>query len=168
MVVVVVVLMPCHWTQHLTHLPVSPIPLRQRNPTHVIYELVQCVDSFWFEGLSSHCLEDQAETVMTVEDSWGLSSTALPSSMEKLREDVKNLMLQCIKKYGGPENYLRLRYATKSAKQDWLNYLGEIQKVELGSNFSVCVDLPITNCKALSEARLRFVAPECIVVETIY
>ena len=100
-------------------------------------------------------LEEPSETIMTVEDSWGLS-TAMPTDGQKLRESVRTLMAQCIQKYGGPENYLRMRFATRAAKQDWLNYLGEIQKVDGATSFNVGVDLPISNCNALSEARLRF------------
>ncbi|CAK9040562.1 unnamed protein product [Durusdinium trenchii] len=90
---------------------------------------------------------------MTVEDSWGLS-TAMPTDGQKLRESVRTLMAQCIQKYGGPENYLRMRFATRAAKQDWLNYLGEIQKVDGATSFNVGVDLPISNCNALSEGAL--------------
>lgn len=90
---------------------------------------------------------------MTVEDSWGLSPVAPPTGPERLREEIKALMTECIKKYGGPENYLRARHATKSCKQEWLNYLGSIQPVSLLHTFSIDLDLPISNINALSEAQ---------------
>jgi hypothetical protein len=61
-------------------------------------------------------------------------------------------MCQLIKKYGGPENYLRQRYATRAAKQEWLNYLGSIQKVEGAENYCTMVDLPVANVNKLNEA----------------
>lgn len=90
---------------------------------------------------------------MTVDDSWGLAPVAPPTSSDRLREEVKNLMMDCIKKFGGPENYLRARYATKSCKQEWLNYLGTIQPVSLLRSFSTTVDLPVSHINTLSEAQ---------------
>lgn len=74
------------------------------------------------------------------------------TSLDKLRDTVKTLMSQCIQKFGGPENYLRQRYGTRAAKQEWLNYLGEIQNVNGIHEYNTSVDLAISNQNQLSQA----------------
>ena len=86
-----------------------------------------------------------AETTLTVEDSWGLTPVLPATSLEKLREFVKGLMTPCVQKFGGPENYLRQRYGTRAAKQEWLNYLGELQVVNGVENYTTSVDLPVSS-----------------------
>ena len=90
---------------------------------------------------------------MTVEDSWGLQDRGLVAdAFEKFQSDVRSLMASCIHKYGGPENYLRARFPTVESKQEWINYLAEIQNMTTGSYHTV-VDLPVSDVKALSQVR---------------
>eukprot|EP00434_Breviolum_minutum_P024555 symbB.v1.2.021690.t1/scaffold1889.1/size97066/5 len=80
---------------------------------------------------------------MTVEDSWGLADRGLVAdAFEKFQSDVRSLMASCISKYGGPENYMRARFPTAEAQQEWINYLAEIQDMS-SSSFHTAVDLPV-------------------------
>ena len=98
---------------------------------------------------------------MTVEDSWGLSDRGLVAdAFEKFQSDVRSLMASCILKYGGPENYLRARFPTAEAKQEWINYLAEIQDTT-ARGYHTAVDLPVSDVKTLSQAHALIVCACC-------
>lgn len=104
---------------------------------------------------------------MTVEDSWGLTDRGLVAdAFEKFQSDVRSLMASCISRYGGPENYMRARFPTAEAQQEWINYLAEIQDMS-SSSFHTAVDLPVSDVKALSQARTLTVCA-CVCVCAVF
>lgn len=113
------------------------------------YQLIStagCVASFLQEAQS-----------LTVDESWGLAAPAPATSAEKFKSDLKLLMVDMVKKFGGPEQYLRARYGTKTAKQEWLNHLAEIQPchgLPADDAFCTVVDMPIADLKLLSKAKV--------------
>ena len=56
-----------------------------------------------------------------MDESWGLAAPVPATNADKFKSDLKLLMVDMVKKFGGPEQYLRARYGTKAAKQEWLN-----------------------------------------------
>ena len=92
---------------------------------------------------------------VTVDETWGLAAPAMATSSDKIKDDMKLLMVEMVKKFGGPEHYLRTRYGTRAAKQEWLNYLAEIQPcrgIPDPNLYSTTVDLPVAELKSLSQA----------------
>ena len=93
-----------------------------------------------------------------MDESWGLAVPAPPTTGDKFKADLKLLMVDIVKKFGGPERYLRARYGTKAAKQEWLNYLAEISPCyddpEADDAFCTTVDMPVADLKLLSQAKV--------------
>lgn len=66
-----------------------------------------------------------------------------------------------LSEFGGPENYLRIRFASQDQLNEWLNYL--VHHVPLdASDFNFSADLPVTNLSNMSQAAgLKLASVEC-------
>ncbi|CAK9055719.1 unnamed protein product [Durusdinium trenchii] len=67
-------------------------------------------------------------------------------------------MTKMLSEFGGPENYLRIRFASQDQLNEWLNYL--VHHVPLdASDFNFSADLPVTNLSNMSQAQSFRVHP---------
>ena len=76
---------------------------------------------------------------------------------ETFGKTMRDAMHKMLKEFGGPENYLRARFAEQQELIEWLNYLVHMVPVDC-SPFDFSENLPPTTVDTLEQASVKLLA----------